>query len=125
MRPASRDERGSVSIVVAAMVMTVVVLGLAGADLARVLTAAAEAQTAADAAALAAAQELFLPGELEPIDVAREYADRNGATLVDCRCERETLEAVVTVLAPIGPLVLFGDDRAVRATARAVVDLPA
>lgn len=119
-----RRERGSVSVVVAAMVSAFVVLALAAADLARVLTAAATAQTAADAAALAAAQEQFLPGDLEPADVARDYAARNGAVLVDCECEREMLEAVVTVHAAIGPLLLFGDDRAVRASARAVVDLP-
>jgi secretion/DNA translocation related TadE-like protein len=119
------DQGGSVTVVVAAMIAAIVVLALATADVVRVLTAAAESQTAADASALAAAQELFLPGDLEPVDVAREYADRNGAVLVGCECERETLEVVVTVRAAIGPLLLFADDRAVQASARAVVDLPA
>jgi secretion/DNA translocation related TadE-like protein len=115
VRPASR-EAGSASIVVAAIAAVLVVLALGAADVARVLVAAAEAQTAADAAALAVAQELALPGELEPADVAREYAARNGATVVACECERETFEAVVTVRAPVGPLLLFADDRAVQAT---------
>jgi Putative Flp pilus-assembly TadE/G-like len=51
-------ERGSVSIVVVALMAMALVLAMGAADLARVLTGAARAQTAADAAALAAAQEL-------------------------------------------------------------------
>jgi secretion/DNA translocation related TadE-like protein len=117
-------ERGSASIVVAALAATLVVLSLAAADVARVLSAAAAAQTAADAAALAAAQELAMPSELEPAEVAAEYAGRNGATVVACRCERETFEAQVAVRTPVGPLLLFADDRAVEARALAVVDLP-
>jgi Flp pilus assembly protein TadG len=111
--------------VVAAILASVVVLGLGAADLARVLVVASDAQTAADAAALAAAQELAIPGDLEPADVAREYAERNGALMTTCECERETFEAVVTVHVAVGPLLFFADDRAVEATARAVVDLPA
>jgi Flp pilus assembly protein TadG len=118
-------ERGSVSIVVAAILAAVVVLALGAADVARVLTAAATAQTAADAAALAAVQELAVPSGLEPEDLAREYAARNDAVLVSCACAKETFEAVVTVRAAVGPLLLFADDRAVEARARAVVDLPA
>lgn len=120
----ARGERGSVSVLVAAIVAALVVLALGVADLARVLAVAAAAQTAADAAALASAQELALPSDLDPADVAREYAERNGAQMVECDCAPGTFEAVVTVRAPVGPLLFFADDRAVRATARAVVDLP-
>ena len=49
-----RDERGSVSVIVAAIVAAMVVLGLGAADLARVLVAASQAQAAADSASLAA-----------------------------------------------------------------------
>jgi secretion/DNA translocation related TadE-like protein len=115
---------GSASIVVAAIAAALVVLALGAADVARVLVAAANAQAAADAAALAVAQELAIPGELEPAVVASEYATRNGAAVVACECERETFEALVTVRAPVGPLLLFADDRAVEAMARGVVDLP-
>jgi Flp pilus assembly protein TadG len=118
-------ERGSVSILVASILAAVVVLALGAADVARVLTAAATAQTAADAAALAAVQELAVPSGLEPEDLAREYAARNDAVLVSCACAKETFEAEVTVRAAVGPLLLFADDRAVQARARAVVDLPA
>jgi secretion/DNA translocation related TadE-like protein len=118
-------QRGSVSVIAAAILAALVVLGLGAADLARVLTAAATAQTAADVAALAAAQELAIPSELDPADVAREFADRNGAVVIACECAAGTFEAVVTVRAAVGPLSLFADDRAVEAKARAVVDLPA
>ncbi|MGH2637385.1 MAG: hypothetical protein ACRDHU_14735, partial [Actinomycetota bacterium] len=64
------------------------------------------------------------PGDLDPADVAREYAERNGAAVIACECEVETFQALVTVRADVGPLLLFADDRMVAATARAVVDLP-
>jgi DNA topoisomerase-1 len=118
-------ERGSASVVVAAIVGVLVMLALGVADVARVLGAAAEAQTAADAAALAVAQELAFPAGVEPADVAREYAERNGAAIAGCQCDAGTFEAVVTVRVDVGPLLLFADDRATLATARAVVDLPA
>lgn len=119
------SERGSVSIVVAAVIAVVVVLALGVADVARVLATAANAQTAADAAALAAVQELAMPSGLVPGEVAAEYAERNGASLVSCECPVESYEAVVTVRVPVGRLLLFDDDRLVEAVARAVVDVPA
>ena len=97
--PRRRSEAGSVSVLVAAIVAALVVLALGTADLARVLATAATAQTAADVAALAAAQELAIPGELDPAEVAREYAGRNGAIVVTCECAAGTFEAVVTVRA--------------------------
>jgi len=123
-RAGSRSERGAVTLVVAAAAALAVVLAAATADLSRVLVAAARAQTAADAAALAATRELALPGDPEPAAVAAEYAARNGASLVSCRCDRGTFEAVVAVRLPVGPLLLFDDDRSVGASARAVVVLP-
>jgi secretion/DNA translocation related TadE-like protein len=118
------SERGSASIVVAAIIAVLVVLALGVADVTSVLTTAASAQTAADAAALAAVQELAMPGGLGPAEVAGEYAERNGASLVSCECPVGSFEAVVTVRAPVGTLLLFEDDRLVEAVARAVVDLP-
>lgn len=120
----TRGERGSVSIVVIAVVAVIVVLGLCAADLARVLAMSASAQTAADAAALAAAQELVVPSGLDPAEIASDYAARNGGELVSCTCERGSLEATVEVRVPVGPLRIFGDDRVVGASARAVVDPP-
>ena len=117
-------ERGSVSIVVAAVVAALVVLAMGASDLARVLVVAARAQTAADAAALAAAQELAVPTDTEPVDSATAFAASNGATLVSCDCGSGTFTAEVTVRAPVGNLLLFDDDRVVQAEAVAVVDLP-
>lgn len=118
------SERGSVSIVVVALVAVALVLVIGVADLARVLTRAARAQTAADAAALAAAQELATGSGVEPADLAAAYAERNGAVLTACSCEAGGTEAVVTVAVQVGSLVLAPDDRVVTARARAVVDIP-
>lgn len=115
-------QRGSTSVVVVAIMAMTVVLSMAAADLARVLIVAARAQAAADAAALAAAQELALPSDVEPVDAATEYAARNGAALLHCRCERGTFSAVVQVRAPVGQLLLFGGDRSVDAKAAAAVE---
>ena len=60
-------EGGSVSIVVAALVAMILVLGLGAADLAKALVAVSTAQSAADAAALAAAQERCRPGANRPM----------------------------------------------------------
>jgi secretion/DNA translocation related TadE-like protein len=118
-------QRGSVSIVVVALISVALVLAIGVADLARVLTCAARAQTAADAAALAAAQELASPSDLEPSDLAAAYAQRNGAVLTACSCDTGGTEAVVTVTVQVGPLVLAPDGRVVTARARAIVEIPA
>lgn len=120
------SERGSVSLLVAGVVAALVVLSMGAADVARVLQAASTAQTAADAAALAAAQALAIDEEgPTPGDLASEYAVRNGAALEACECEPGTFVATVSVLVPVGDLFLVGGDRTVRARARAEVDLPA
>jgi secretion/DNA translocation related TadE-like protein len=121
----SSGERGSVSIVVVALMAVALVLAMGAADLARVLTGAARAQTAADAAALAAAQELASASGADPAELAAAYADRNGAVLTACSCDAGSTEAVVTVTIAVGELLLGPDDRVVTARARAVVDVPA
>jgi len=119
-----RRQNGSASVVAVAIVAVLVVFALGAADLARVLVAVARAQTAADAAALAAAQELAMPTDLAPADVASDYAERNGAVLVECDCAEHTFEATVRVRVDTGELLLFGVHRFADARARAVVDLP-
>jgi secretion/DNA translocation related TadE-like protein len=122
----AQSERGSISLLVAGVVAALVVLSMGAADVARVLQAASTAQTAADAAALAAAQALAIDEEgPTPGDLASEYAVRNGAALEACGCEPGTFVATVSVLMPVGDLFLVGSDRTVRARARAEVDLPA
>lgn len=119
-----RGERGSASIVVAAVLGGAVILSLGAADLGRVLVQAARAQTAADAAALAAAQELAVPGGREPAEVASEYAAANGGVLTSCVCPTGGVDALVEVAIDVGDLLVATDGRTVSARARAVVDLP-
>ena len=119
-----RREQGSVSIVVAAIILLALVLSLGVADVARVLVARTHARTAADAAALAVAQELALPSGTDPADIAAEYAARNDAILTDCVCVAGTLDATVTVSIVVDEFLLVSGVRTVAARARAVVDLP-
>lgn len=119
-----RRERGSVSIVVAAIVLLALVLSLGVADVARVLVARSVARTAADAAALAVAQELALPSGADPADVAAAYAERNGAIVSDCVCAAGTFDATVTVSIVVDGFLLVTGTRTVTARARAVVDVP-
>jgi len=119
-----KDDRGSASVVVAAVMAALVTLAMGAADVARVLGAAADAQTAADAAALAAVHEQAIPSGVEPSDLAAEYSARNGAELTACECDAGAFESLVSVRVPVGPLFLFPDDRVVVGEARAVVDLP-
>lgn len=99
------------------------ILSAFAADLARASGARARAQVAADAAALAAAQELVIPSEVGPEEVAAQYAERNGGRLVDCLCPPQGQEVVVTVEVEIS-LPLLRQTRTVRASARAVVVSP-
>ena len=117
------SERGSVTVVVAGVATVALVASLGLADVGKALIARARARAAADAAALAAAQELALPGERTPVELAADYAVRNGAELVSCACEPRSLEVTVEVSTPIGPMFLAGDSLLVRARARAVVEL--
>jgi secretion/DNA translocation related TadE-like protein len=118
------DERGSVSVVIAGALVVVLVCTLGVADLARALRARAQTRTAADAAALAAAQELAVPGEEDPTVAAHAIAERNGATLVACECAAGTYDAVVTVTRDLDGLWILRGTLVLTAKARAVVDLP-
>jgi secretion/DNA translocation related TadE-like protein len=115
------EERGSISLVIAAALGFAVILSVLIADVARASAGRARAQAAADAAALAAAQEQVLPSGRRPLDLASEYAARNGAMLVSCRCPERGTEVVVVVQLVVA-LPGLGGTRTVRASARAVVD---
>lgn len=80
-------------------------------DLGAMSARRAHAQTAADAAALAAVAESAPFGGGAPALEARRFALANGATLIDCICDAGSDAAEV--------LVAIGD---VRARARAVID---
>jgi secretion/DNA translocation related TadE-like protein len=115
-----RSERGSVTVLAAAVLLVAGSLALSGTDLLRALDGRARAQSAADAAALAAARELAIPTGVTPSAAAADYAERNGAVLVSCTCPTGSFEAVVTVQVTVD-LVFVGVDRTLRASARAVV----
>jgi secretion/DNA translocation related TadE-like protein len=119
-----RGDRGSVTIVLAAMLPVVLVLAMGTADLGRTLVARSRARAAADAAALAAAQELAIPTGADPAEVAREYAARGGGELTACTCSEGTYEAIVGVQVPVGDLLLIPGSPVAAARARAVVDVP-
>ena len=117
------SERGSVSVVVAASAAVGLVLTMGVADVGRSLTARSRARTAADAAALAAAQELALPSGVSAGDIAAGYAAAHEAELLSCVCEAGTFEVRVEVRTDVGALFLVPGERFVVARARAVVDL--
>ena len=114
------DERGSVSIVAIALVAVTLSLALLSVDIFQVLAAKGRAQTAADAAALAAAQQLVVPSDRSPAELAAEYASSNGAELVSCACDPGSTDAVVTVERTVS-LSFLGGTRTLTASARAVI----
>jgi secretion/DNA translocation related TadE-like protein len=116
-----RSERGSVTVVAAGLLVICALLAMASADVTRALLAGSRAQTAADAAALAAAQALVVPFGGDPQTAASDYAEANGGTLMSCTCSPGSTEAVVIVAVPAGPFLLLHDPGAVTRTARAVV----
>ena len=65
--------------IIGGVVAIMIVLTLGAADLGTALIARERAHAAADAAALAAAQELAMPSGSLPQIQAADYADRNGA----------------------------------------------
>lgn len=123
MSAVGHDERGSVTVVAVGMLVLLFVLVMGSADVAKTLAAVGRAQTAADAAALAAAQEQVAPTGPGPAALAGQYAASNGGSLVSCQCPPDGTEAVVAVEVPVGrTLFLAGIDH-VTVSARAVVDL--
>ena len=117
-------ERGSVSVVVAAIAFMMLVCTMGIADVGSVLATRAHARAAADAAALAAAQELAFPTGADPASQAARFAERNGTDLVSCVCMPGSLEAVVTVRATHPDFLLVLGGVTLDVQARAVVDLP-
>lgn len=115
----TRPERGSVSVVMIAVLVLGLVLAMAAGRLGSAMIAKGRAETAADAAALAAADALALGrGSTAAVAAAHETAARNDATLVRCSCAGSVADVVVEVrvtgLSPIaGPA---------RAHSRAQVD---
>ncbi len=77
-------ERGSASILAAAVSTLVLLVGLAVVTAGGLVAGALGAQVAAEAAALAAVS----PAVTDPMRAASEVAALNNASLVTCRCPR-------------------------------------
>ncbi len=109
-----RRERGAAALPMLALIGVVVVLAALVVDAGYYLAARAQASTAADAAALAAAPLTFAPfgSTGSPREEAARYASANGAELVTCDCRTDrtwaTRRVTVVVERPVD-LLLLGD----------------
>jgi secretion/DNA translocation related TadE-like protein len=119
-----RGERGSVTVAAAGALVALLVCTMGISDISRVLRARTEARTAADAAALAAAQDIAVPTGADPAAPAADLAARNGARLIACECSVGGDDAVVTVERSVERLWLVPGALTLSVEARAVVELP-
>jgi uncharacterized membrane protein len=115
------NQRGATSVLAAAMVALTVFAGLIGVEVYRLVTARAVAQTAADAAALAAAPLTFgaFGSDAAPEAEAATFAKANGSVLLDCRCPYDPVWrpriVVVTVAVEVDSFIGISQVRAVAA----------
>ena len=79
-------ERGSASVLLVGLLPIILIVGLAVIEAAGLVGSRVQAQTAADAAALAAAAATFPALGEDPHAEALRFAEANGAELVSCRC---------------------------------------
>lgn len=119
------NEDGFVSAIVVALLALAGLLCLAFADAANVLVARARAQSAADAAALAAAvaQWPFAARDEQPSEAAERTAMANGATLESCDCALRADRATVTVSVTTRIRMLGVAPSRVHATATSALDV--
>ncbi|MFZ0013239.1 MAG: pilus assembly protein TadG-related protein [Acidimicrobiia bacterium] len=117
--------RGSATVAMTGALVMTALAGIAVAGLATLYSARAQAQTGADAAALAAAVATYPPAAgAVPSVAARGAAWVNGVFVVGCRCrvdttlEVRTVEVVVAIEATVPVLGSF----TVRASSRAEFD---
>jgi hypothetical protein len=110
------DERGGVTLILPLLLWTAVLAAVVVMDLGGYLVAAARAQSAADAAALAA----VAPDVRSPHAAAGRVLDALGGSLERCECRSGSGRVEVTVSVPVPGLVVprLGASR-VTATARA------
>ena len=101
LRRHRHHERGATTIVVIGVFVLGMALMLGAARLGVAMLARARAETAADAAALAAADTLALGGDATAAgDQAAAIAEANGARLVACDCSGRFATATVEVDVP-------------------------
>lgn len=120
-----RSERGAMAVVMSAAIAVLGLLVVAVTSLGNAYAARAQAQTAADAAALAAAVATYPGvGRPSPAAEARRVADINQARLVRCVCSTDgSLRArTVTVITAIDIDVPVFGELSVRGAARGEFD---
>jgi len=96
----SRDQRGSGTVLMAAIMSVVVTLGAAATVVAGYLVSHHQARSAADLAALSGAAA-YASGA-DACDQARRTARRNGATATRCDQVGDPVDFVVTVRVVVG-----------------------
>jgi secretion/DNA translocation related TadE-like protein len=119
---AGRNQRGSVLILMCALIALAVVLMIAAVALGGAVVLASRAEAAADGAALAAADTLVVGPSGSACAAASVVAEADGAHLVECHLEPAAVEVVVELAGDRGEAVL-ALGRTVRARSRAEVDL--
>lgn len=91
--------------IVVGLCSIILILVTAIGSLSQAFVAHSTAQSAADLAALAAADAIRGLASGEPCEIAKEVAKRNGGTMSDCRASRTEQSAFVEVAVDIpGPL---------------------
>lgn len=118
-----RSEQGTIAVLAVVVMGIVLLMAVALLDVAAVLSARSRAQTAADAAALAAAPATFQL-ETTPREAARRMAEANHARLVSCRCRNDVrgVVRVVSVSTEVIARLWLWEDVRVRAFSRAEFD---
>ena len=118
------NDDGVISVLMMSLLALAALMCLAVADAANVLLARARAQTAADAAALAAAAVQWrVSGAGDPTAAATSIAEANGAELESCSCALRDDAAVVTVSIATHIRMLGVAPGRVTATATAHADI--
>ena len=119
MKVSQESANASILMLGGAALVMLLLIGLS--DLASFFLARSKAQTAADAAALAAVAELIPTIGEDPQAKAEEYASANGAELVRCACSMASDVVEVTVVVPVHLTLRTVD--AVHARAKAEIAL--
>jgi secretion/DNA translocation related TadE-like protein len=109
-----RDDRGSATVVGAMVISGLIAVVLLIVYVGAAISARHQTQSAADLAALAAAQRLVM-GESDPCAAARDIANRMSASVKECRFLGGDVVVTAQVAVEIGAFGL----RTSRATARA------
>ena len=107
-----RGERGSASVLTVGLLPILLILALAVIEAASLVGSRIQAQTAADAAALAAAAATFPELGGSPRSEAVRFAEANGAQLVSCRCPLDPSDeprVVSVTVRMLHPTRFFGE----------------